>query len=258
MPEASRVKQDILSKYEQVSENVIRAVEKIEDREHLWRLVAGRTPAWTYYRWRKIETALALGGFGPGAKVLDVGCGTGDYTFLLARRGLDMTGVDLSPNSIKSARQKAAKLDLNQIPFLTSDGELLREIPGDSFDGVISFSALRYVPDLSSALKAIRRVLKPGGKAVLDFPNRHCPWFKLLKNRFGVETHIHDHHYSTREISDFFRDAGFSAVKMKRILFTPYITPPFLLPFFKLIDLAGEKSPLNHAAAIIMAKGMKP
>lgn len=123
---------------------------------------------------------------------------------------------------------------------------------------VVSFSVLRYFPNLRKALRAIWRVLKPKGAAVLNFPNRYCLWFTLLKNYFGVEMHIHDHQYSTREIVTPLREAGFQAVEAKRILFTSYILPTSLLPVFQCIDWAGQRLPLlNLTAPIIMEKGIK-
>jgi ubiquinone/menaquinone biosynthesis C-methylase UbiE len=130
--------------------------------------------------------------------------------------GFKMQGVDLSRGSIDAAGQKASILGFRDVSFAVADAESLAEVSDESVDGVVSFSALRYVPDLKRALLAIRRVLKPGGAAVLDFPNRFCPWFKVLKTRFGVERHIHDQHYSTREIVTLLRDAGLADVAARR------------------------------------------
>jgi SAM-dependent methyltransferase len=233
-------------------------VEGIESVAELWRIAEGARPALAYFRRRKLDTALTLGRFQSGAALLDVGCATGDYTFLLARRGFRMTGADLSPKSIQTAVTKAQRLGLREIRFVVDDAEQLAELPEASFDGVVSFSALRYVPNLDGALAAIRRVLKPGGAAALDFPNRFCPWFKLLKNRFGVETHFHDHHYSGAEIRRLFTAAGFTDVSVRHILFTSYLTPAPLLPPFRLLDAVGEHLPLlNQMAAILMARGVK-
>jgi SAM-dependent methyltransferase len=169
-----------------------------------------------------------------------------------------MTGVDLSSKSIEAARAKASILGASGASFVVSDAEALSEIPENSADGVVSFSALRYVPDLKEALLAIRRVLRPNGVAVLDFPNRFCPWFRLLKTHFGVERHIHDQHYSTREIVTLMREAGLVDVSARRILFTTYVLPAPLLPLFRVIDRVGERTPgINQTAGIIMVRGRK-
>ena len=170
-----------------------------------------------------------------------------------------MTGVDLSPASIETARRKAQLAGQGQMRFVTTDAETLAGLPDASFDGAVSFSALRYVPNLNRALAAIVRVLKPGGVAALDFPNRYCPWFTLLKNRVGVETHIHDHQYGAGEIVRRFKAAGFRDVRVRHLLFTSYLTPKALLPAFRLFDRIGEQTPLlNRTAAILMVAGVKP
>jgi SAM-dependent methyltransferase len=251
------VKREIKARYDSLGTEATKALGGIGAAE-LWRVVEGDRPALAYFRARKIETALALGGFAARSTILEVGCGTGDYTLLLARMDFRMTGVDLSEGSIIAAREKASILGLAGVALVTSDAESLAEIEDESVDGVVSFSTLRYVPELRQALLAIRRVLRPGGVAVLDFPNRYCPWFRLLKTHFGVERHIHDHHYSTREIVSLMRGAGFMDVAVKRILFTTYVLPTPLLPLFRLIDRVGEHAPgVNQAAGIIVARCRK-
>ena len=258
MTRSVSVKRDIKKRYDDLGETVKRDLDVLRDPAHVWGLVEGDRPALAYFRRRKIETALQLGHFPPHAGLLEVGCGTGDYTFLLARAGHRMTGVDLSSKSIEAARAKASILGVSDASFAVSDAEALSEIPADSADGVVSFSALRYVPDVRQALLAIRRVLKPNGVAVLDFPNRFCPWFRLLKTHFGVERHIHDQHYSTREIVTLMQDAGLVDVTARRILFTTYVLPTPLLPLFRAIDWVGERAPgISQTAGIIMVRGRK-
>lgn len=255
----AQIKKEIQGHYDGLGETALQALAKVQGSSELWRLVEGDRPALAYFRQRKLQTALALGGFSPRSTLLEVGCGTGDYTLLLARAGFRIRGVDLSSLSIDSARVKARMLQLPDVLFGVSDAEALSEIQDGSVDGVVSFSALRYVPNVEHALSAIRRVLRPKGVAVIDFPNRFCPWFTLLKNHFGVETHIHDHQFSTRQVTDLMRNAGFEAVAARRILFTTYVLPNRLLPLFKAIDVVGERLPLvNQTAGIIIARGAKP
>jgi SAM-dependent methyltransferase len=255
----TQVKREIKAHYDGLGERALKALAAVEESSGLWRIVEGDRPALAYFRQRKLQTALTLGGFSPGSSLLEVGCGTGDYTLLLARAGFKMSGVDLSPVSIQSAREKTRRLQVRDLSFTVSDAEVLAEIPDGSVDGVVSFSALRYVPDVERALRAIWRVLRPQGVAVVDFPNKFCPWFTLLKNHFGVETHIHDHQLSTRRIIELMRQAGFEAIAARRLLFTTYVLPSALLPVFKVIDTVGERLPLiNQTAGIVMARGARP
>ena len=258
MAQDTEIKQAMQQRYDGFGAGVSRALDELRQPGDVWRMAEGGKPALAYYRRRKLETALALGAFRPGAALLDVGCATGDYTLLWARRGFQMTGADLSPASIDAARRKAQLAGQGQMRFVTADAETLAGLPDASFDGVVSFSALRYVPNLDKALAAIVRVLKPGGAAVLDFPNRYCPWFRLLKNRVGVETHIHDHQYGAGQIARAFERSGFRDIRVRHLLFTSYLTPTALLPAFRLFDRLGERTPLlSRTAAILMARGVK-
>jgi ubiquinone/menaquinone biosynthesis C-methylase UbiE len=254
-----QVKREIQAHYDDLGKGMLKILTGIQDPSAVWRLVEGDRPALAYFRQRKLQTALALGGFAPGSNLLEVGCGTGDYTLLLARAGFRICGVDLSPASIDSAKAKASRLQVPNVSFNVADAETLADIPDGSIDGVVSFSALRYVPDVQRALRAMWRVLKPRGIAVVDFPNKFCPWFTLLKNHFGVETHIHDHQFSTRQARELLRQAGFEAISARRLLFTTYVLPSRLLPLFKAIDFVGEWLPLvNLTAGIIMVRGARP
>jgi SAM-dependent methyltransferase len=258
MSHPGQVKEDIRARYDNLGAKILQDVQSHDDLARLWGQVEGFRPALAYFRRRKIETALSLASVAERATLVEVGCGTGDYSFLLSRLGYRMIGVDLSPKSVEAAREKAGMLGCHETVFLVSDAETLIDLPDNSADGVVSFSTLRYVPSLDLALQAIHRVLRPQGTAVFDFPNRYCPWFRLLKNRFGVETHMHDHYYSASEIATRVRKAGFQAVETRTILFTPYVLPTTLLPVFKHIDRIGEKIPiLCSTAGIIMARGVK-
>jgi 2-polyprenyl-3-methyl-5-hydroxy-6-metoxy-1,4-benzoquinol methylase len=90
------IKKEIQAEYDDLGERTRKGVEGFHDPARLWRLVEGDRPARAYFRGRKIETALGLGSFPARSALVEVGCGTGDYSLLLARAGYRMTGVDLS------------------------------------------------------------------------------------------------------------------------------------------------------------------
>ena len=96
----------------------------------------------------------------PGGKYMDIGCGTGNYTIALAKRGNDICGLDPSGNMLSQARERDRTITWIQ-------GEAGR-LPMDdaAFDGVCGFLTLHHWPDLKIAFREVHRVLKPGGKAV--------------------------------------------------------------------------------------------
>jgi SAM-dependent methyltransferase len=106
--------------------------------------------------------------FPPSARVLEIGCGTGPVTRLLARRPgvAEAVGVDPSPVFIAKAGEFAA--ELGNISFEEGDGRALRFADGD-FDVVVCHTVLCHIPEPERALAEAFRVLRPGGTlAVCD------------------------------------------------------------------------------------------
>lgn len=120
--------------------------------------------------------------FPPNAKLLDLGCGTGEDALYFAARGCFVEGIDLSAAMIAVAETRAGVLDLDdRTSFTTLALEDLDELPERGFDGAYSnFSALNCVEDLSSVAAALAERLRPGAKAALSFMNRRCLWETLL------------------------------------------------------------------------------
>lgn len=216
------------------------------------------TPAKAYFRSRKLRAALKLGTFRPGGHLLEIGSSVGIFSLPLARMGFRLTGVDLSENSLAVASRRAREEGLGNVSFLAADAERLDRFGDGTFDGVVSFSTLRYVPDLPKALSEIGRVLKPQARAVVDFPNRLCPWF-YLKSWLGSERHPHDHWFTRRRLEGLLHGAGFQDCRFQHLLFTPTILPEPLLWIFQGIDWCGERIPLvRNCAGILLVSAQKP
>jgi len=110
----------------------------------------------------------------PGEKVLDVGCGTGNFSLKLAQKGCEVTGIDVSPHMLQHALEKVAGTDL-PVSFSQMDARHT-EFPDDHFDAVYSVTALEFIPDRDQALEELRRVLKPGGRMVIGTIAGDSPW----------------------------------------------------------------------------------
>ncbi len=129
------------------------------------------------YLGRHVEEALRFGEIEHGARVAEVGCGMGRYTLLLAKRGLRVTGLDLSPVLLERLREyNVENLDLD---VRCADVE---DPPSDlagAFDAVLGFFVLHHLYDLGKGLQGCARLLKAGGRAVFVEPNPLNPLYYL-------------------------------------------------------------------------------
>lgn len=110
---------------------------------------------------------LAEAGIRPGMRVLDIGCGAGDATFVAAELvGPDgsVLGVDRSPDALARARLRAEQHGLTQVQFI--EGDIHDPAPGGPFDAIVERGALWLVPDPAVVLRQQATVLRPGGLVV--------------------------------------------------------------------------------------------
>jgi SAM-dependent methyltransferase len=107
-----------------------------------------------------------------GARVLEVGCGPGHLSIRLARRGFNVTGLDLDPAMIARARTNGGRAgtgDQRAPSFVIGDVASL-PFPDEAFDLVVSTLSMHHWADPSAGLAEIGRVLQPGARALVwDF-----------------------------------------------------------------------------------------
>ena len=113
---------------------------------------------------------------------LDLGCGTGSLTVLLARRGLKVTAFDHSPDMLAVARSKTDAEGLSEtVTFSEGDIRSL-PVPDASFDVVTCQRVLHHVPEADAVIAEVARVLKPGGIFFLsDQVRDSAPLVSVLK-----------------------------------------------------------------------------
>jgi SAM-dependent methyltransferase len=105
-----------------------------------------------------------------GARVLEIGCGPGHLSLMLAREhGLDVTGLDLDPAMIERARMKAerARNGADSLPSFVVGNAAALPFPDGTFDLVVSTLSMHHWADPVSGLNEIGRVLRPDGKALI-------------------------------------------------------------------------------------------
>jgi len=100
-------------------------------------------------------------GITPGARVLDVACGTGNTSLPAARAGASVTGVDIATNLLEQARKRTASQGL-KADFREGDAEDL-PFPDHSFDVVLSMFGAMFAPRPERVAAELLRVCRPGG-----------------------------------------------------------------------------------------------
>ncbi len=128
---------------------------------------------------KKYESELLLDLLRPKHKeiILDAGCGTGVFTLDILSLGPHIIGLDISLPMLKRAGRKATGY-----PFQMVLGDILSlPFPENSFDRVVSVTALEFITDAKAAIRELFRVTKKGGCIVLATLNSLSPWASQRK-----------------------------------------------------------------------------
>lgn len=123
-----------------------------------------------------IDKVIEVGQFKSGDYLADLGCGSGVFTELMASRGFNMVGVDLSYTLTKYAK------DHTNLAFFQGDVEFL-PFKDNSLDGIMLSALLHHLPDITKCMTEVKRVLKPGGRFVAFDPNRLNPFMYLYRDK---------------------------------------------------------------------------
>jgi ubiquinone/menaquinone biosynthesis C-methylase UbiE len=126
------------------------------------------------------ECALRLFSSPPGSRVLDVGCGTGNFSVKLAQRGHRVVGIDVSAAMLHVAAKKREAEALT-VEFAHMDAHRLG-FDDASFDGVLAMATLEFLANPEQALEEMFRAVKPGSPIVVGTINRDSDWGRLYKS----------------------------------------------------------------------------
>lgn len=128
------------------------------------------SPAGVRRAQRRAELIVSGAELGPGKRVLEIGCGTGNFTELFAGSGAAIVAVDISPELVAQARQRGLPED--QVTFIIKRFEEC-ELDGP-FDAIIGSSVLHHL-DVADSVAKIHHLLKPGGIMSFAEPNMLNP-----------------------------------------------------------------------------------
>jgi ubiquinone/menaquinone biosynthesis C-methylase UbiE len=164
----------------------------------------------------------------PGKKVLDYGCGEGDFCMQMAKLNPEsVTGIDIADQSVENATKNARKAGYTNVNFLEMDAEHTT-FPNDSFDVIFEGGVLHHL-DLNKAYAEMARLLKPSGKAVCvealghnilihryrkRTPNLRTPWeVEHILRKKDIE--LAKKYFGRVELTGFFHLASIAAVPFR-------------------------------------------
>ncbi len=166
-----------------------------------------------------LRRAFAAAHVAAGDRVLDLGCGEGDLTAVLAQTGARALGVDVAPAALERARRRHPQLTFGLTPI---DGPLAFD--DGSFDVVWSSEVIEHVADTARWLSEVRRVLVPGGRLLVTTPHHGRMALALHGiGRYSEPLGDHLHLYSARSLRRLLEDFDFTQIDVQR-----RVGPPLL------------------------------
>jgi SAM-dependent methyltransferase len=124
-----------------------------------------------------VRQCLNLGRPVEGARMADLGCGSGVFTSVLRDLGYRAIGLDLSHSLTSFGKRTQPEID-----FITGDIEGL-PFADDSLDAILLSGVIHHFPEMRSCAREVFRVLRPGGVFMAFDPNRHNPFMWLYRDK---------------------------------------------------------------------------
>ena len=151
----------------------------------------------------------------PVGKLLDIGCGVGDFLHVAENKGWQCTGVEPSEEAREIARQRI-KGDLLY-------SEDLNHLPDQSFDLITMWHVLEHVDDLKWQVAQLQRLIKPNGRIVIAVPNYRSydgRFYNAYWAAYDVPRHLN--HFNKTVITKMFKTSGLSLVCMDKLVWDAY------------------------------------
>jgi 2-polyprenyl-6-hydroxyphenyl methylase/3-demethylubiquinone-9 3-methyltransferase len=190
-----------------------------------------------------------------GKRVLDVGCGGGLLAEGMARRGAQVTGIDLAPEALEVARLHAMESGIG-VEYRQIAVEALAEAEPGSFDLVTCLEMLEHVPDPSKVVAALARLVRPGGHVVCSTINRNAKAFALaivgaeyLMRLLPMGTHRYARLIRPSELSRWARAAGLELAEVAGLEYDPFSRKARVSTDVSVNYLAHYRRPLSSGRA---------
>ena len=145
-----------------------------------------------------------------GGRLLDIGCGLGDFLFKAQKAGYSVTGIDFSPNCIEIASRRFGIKNLYPMTL----EEFATEQPDNRYDVITFFEVLEHLDNVTNFLRQVKTLLKPGGYIACSVPNRAKWRFPSIIEACDYPPN-HFTHWSPRSLSNLFGKYGFSILTLR-------------------------------------------
>jgi 2-polyprenyl-6-hydroxyphenyl methylase/3-demethylubiquinone-9 3-methyltransferase len=163
-----------------------------------------------------------------GKRVLDVGCGGGLLSEAMARRGAQVTGIDLGPQTIEVAELHALESKV-AVRYARESAETHAAQHAGSYDVAVCMEMLEHVPEPDSVLRALRTLVKPGGHVFVSTLNRNLKSYVLailgaeyVMNLLTRGTHTYERFIKPSELARWARAAQLTVEDVAGLAYDPF------------------------------------
>lgn len=151
----------------------------------------------------------------PKGKVLDIGCGTGEYLKLLKEHGWDICGIDVNPDAITQAKKRRVKAFCGELHEA--------EFPSGFFDLIVMKHSLEHLYDPVRVLEEVYRILKKSGRIMIEVPNFASVESELFRTYWsGLDVPRHLLQFSPNTLKILLEKTGFNNIKIAHSPFPGY------------------------------------
>lgn len=162
----------------------------------------------------KHKASLAIKGL-PQGRLLDIGCGVGDFLAYVQKQGWEVQGIEPSFDAKKIAESR--------LGFLPKAPSEYASFSDHSFDVITMWHVLEHVDDLHFQTSEIIRLLKPGGRLVIALPNFQsldCQYYKDKWAAWDVPRHLN--HFAPDVLRGLFASLGFQIIDTQKLKWDAY------------------------------------
>ncbi|WP_190556718.1 class I SAM-dependent methyltransferase [Anabaena sphaerica] len=180
-----------------------------------------------------------------GAKILEIGCGSGGFIRECIARRWETLGMDLNPDLEPVITQMGAKFLPTTLPII--------DLPDSYLDAVFAWQVIEHLYEPVETLTEIQRILKPNGILAFSVPNSDCWQFHLFKDKWaGLQVPTHVSHFSEKTIRQVVEKSGLKVVEIYGQNTIGCLCPSILFSMGrKNVSLSDQWTPLSSVNKII-------